>query len=258
MGHFTKIDGTAYEIIGGKTKIGGTIYDVAGGKTKIGGTGYSINFGKPLTLAELFGTAVNKGRARRSSSSLGQVSLNTQNTWPSSPYPTYYLLYSVGENLEISKITRPTDYQISKTIIKKIGNQGVNVSGNFYLIGANQVYGGYMQLLEFEGVSDDVIVPLLTNMTVNVKDSCYSSYQPVSGEVVLKKSEIVSDALYLVINSEGNAYISVSEGATIMTPIFGAATRLYSYSSASYQVSGQYDMGIGRSEGIYELIDPIL
>ena len=52
MAHITKVNGTAYEISGGKTKVNGTAYGIAGGRTKVGGTGYDISFGTPLsTLA---------------------------------------------------------------------------------------------------------------------------------------------------------------------------------------------------------------
>lgn len=44
MAHKTLIDGTAYEISGGKTLISGTVYDITGGKTLIEGTTYEIGF----------------------------------------------------------------------------------------------------------------------------------------------------------------------------------------------------------------------
>lgn len=45
MAHRTKINGTAYEISGGKTKINGTGYSISKGRTKVGGTGYDVSFG---------------------------------------------------------------------------------------------------------------------------------------------------------------------------------------------------------------------
>lgn len=44
MAHITKVNGTAYEISGGKTLINGTAYGIAGGRTLVGGTGYDISF----------------------------------------------------------------------------------------------------------------------------------------------------------------------------------------------------------------------
>ncbi len=51
MAHRTLINGTAYEICGGKTLVGGTAYEIGKGKTLIGGTAYEIGF--TPTLGEL-------------------------------------------------------------------------------------------------------------------------------------------------------------------------------------------------------------
>ena len=50
MAHKTLIDGTAYEIGGGKTLIGGTAYSIDKGKTLVAGTAYDIGFTPPLTV----------------------------------------------------------------------------------------------------------------------------------------------------------------------------------------------------------------
>ena len=44
MAHKTKINGTNYDVSGGKTLIGGTAYKITGGRTLIGGTAYAISF----------------------------------------------------------------------------------------------------------------------------------------------------------------------------------------------------------------------
>lgn len=49
MAHITKVNGTAYEILGGSTKVNGTDYDIIKGKTKVGGTNYDIDFTPPYT-----------------------------------------------------------------------------------------------------------------------------------------------------------------------------------------------------------------
>lgn len=49
MAHKTLINGTSYQIGGGKTKVGGTSYSITGGKTIKGGTAYTIGF-KPKIL----------------------------------------------------------------------------------------------------------------------------------------------------------------------------------------------------------------
>ena len=45
MAQKATIDGTAYQISGGKTLIAGTTHTISGGKTLIAGTGYDISFG---------------------------------------------------------------------------------------------------------------------------------------------------------------------------------------------------------------------
>ena len=44
MAHRTLINGTAYEIAGGKTLVGGTAYSIDKGKTLVGGTAYEVGF----------------------------------------------------------------------------------------------------------------------------------------------------------------------------------------------------------------------
>ena len=44
MGHKVLINGTSYEIKGGRTLIDGTAYSISKGRTMIGGTGYDISF----------------------------------------------------------------------------------------------------------------------------------------------------------------------------------------------------------------------
>ena len=45
MAHKTLVNGTAYEISGGKALVGGTAYEIGKGKTLVGGTAYEIGFG---------------------------------------------------------------------------------------------------------------------------------------------------------------------------------------------------------------------
>ena len=44
MAHKTLIDGTAYEISGGKALVDGTAYSIKNGKTLVGGTAYEVDF----------------------------------------------------------------------------------------------------------------------------------------------------------------------------------------------------------------------
>lgn len=50
MSHKTLVNGTAYEVKGGKCLVNGTSYDIKKGRTLIGGTGYDINFKPPMPV----------------------------------------------------------------------------------------------------------------------------------------------------------------------------------------------------------------
>lgn len=45
MAHKVMIDGTLYDIQGGKTMVDGTVYDIQGGRTMVDGTARDISFG---------------------------------------------------------------------------------------------------------------------------------------------------------------------------------------------------------------------
>lgn len=48
MSHKTLVNGTVYEVGGGKTLIDGVAYSIDKGKTLVGGTAYEVGFAKPL------------------------------------------------------------------------------------------------------------------------------------------------------------------------------------------------------------------
>lgn len=50
MAHKTIVNGTAYEVKGGKCLVNGTVYDIKKGRTLIGGTGYDIMFKLPMPV----------------------------------------------------------------------------------------------------------------------------------------------------------------------------------------------------------------
>lgn len=50
MAHKTLINGTSYEITGGRTLVNGTGYEIKSGKTLVGGTAYEVGFGQPVTI----------------------------------------------------------------------------------------------------------------------------------------------------------------------------------------------------------------
>lgn len=48
MAHKALVNGTAYEVSGGRTLVNGTGYSIAGGRTLVNGTGYDISFSTPI------------------------------------------------------------------------------------------------------------------------------------------------------------------------------------------------------------------
>ena len=52
MAHKTIVNGTAYEVKGGKCLVNGTSYDIKKGRTLINGTGYDITFAPPIMLVK--------------------------------------------------------------------------------------------------------------------------------------------------------------------------------------------------------------
>ena len=52
MAHKTLVNGTVYEVKGGKCLVNGTSYDIKKGRTLINGTGYDITFAPPIMLVK--------------------------------------------------------------------------------------------------------------------------------------------------------------------------------------------------------------
>ena len=50
MAHKTRVNGTVYDMKGGKCLVNGTVYNILKGRTLIGGTGYDITFPEPLVM----------------------------------------------------------------------------------------------------------------------------------------------------------------------------------------------------------------
>ena len=63
MSHKTLVNGTVYEVGGGKTLIDGVAYSIDKGKTLVGGTAYEVGFAKPVTVS-FAGSGGNSSYAR--------------------------------------------------------------------------------------------------------------------------------------------------------------------------------------------------
>lgn len=84
MAHKTMVDGTAYEIKGGRTLVDGTAYDVKKGKTLVGGTAYDIGFSKTQTViasGDSFGS-----HSQQSSRKLHSLSINGESITSTGTY----------------------------------------------------------------------------------------------------------------------------------------------------------------------------
>ena len=56
MAHKTMVDGTVYDITGGRTMVGGTVYGIQKGKTMVDGTVREIGFGPSVVNVTISGT----------------------------------------------------------------------------------------------------------------------------------------------------------------------------------------------------------
>lgn len=56
MAHKTLINGTSYEITGGRAKVDGTGYEIKSGKTLVDGTEYGVGFGPAMATITVTGT----------------------------------------------------------------------------------------------------------------------------------------------------------------------------------------------------------
>ena len=75
--HKTLVNGTVYEVKGGKCRVNGTVYNILKGRTLIGGTGYDITFeeaiGKTWVLNEVLSGSVDKSANFQSSDGTSYV-----------------------------------------------------------------------------------------------------------------------------------------------------------------------------------------
>lgn len=83
--HKTLVNGTAYEIKGGKCMVNGTVYNILKGRTLIGGTGYDITFPEPLDLISFTINLTNYGMGVREYQAERGM---TWEAWVSSSYNT--------------------------------------------------------------------------------------------------------------------------------------------------------------------------
>lgn len=121
MAHKVLVDGTAYEISGGRTLVNGTGYSIDKGKTLVGGTAYEVGFGVPCTVTIVaFGISPN-GNAN--------VTLNGQT------YSAKGVSVSNDQNnpTKLAEITVPSGTVMSCSACTSLGNS----KGTIVLNGTN-------------------------------------------------------------------------------------------------------------------------
>lgn len=135
MAHKALIDGTAYEVTGGKCLVNGTSYSISKGRTLIGGTGYDINFLKvgyevlPIDGVDYTFTLNSDGyyesnnQGVASSYAMACINIVTNGLWH-----VYIDCVQYSEGYDDYAVVSTLDGQLSMTAT----NNGVNVRKSFY------------------------------------------------------------------------------------------------------------------------------
>lgn len=129
MSHRAMIDGTAYEVTGGKTMVDGTVYSITGGKTMVDGTVYGIDFGSAEIPVSFDGTHTIYGDGKR-----GWIEITGKGTLTVTGTITadIYLLGKGGTGARVN--SKYVKYSTDKTYTTTSGTGG---DGGKYL----EVYG---------------------------------------------------------------------------------------------------------------------
>lgn len=129
MSHRAMIDGTAYEVTGGKTLVDGTVYSIKGGKTMVDGTVYGIDFGSAEVPVSFDGTHTIYGDGRKGWIEITGAGTLTVNR---SIVADIYLLGKGGKGGTVA--AKYVQYSTAKTYTTTSGKGG---DGGKYL----EVYG---------------------------------------------------------------------------------------------------------------------
>lgn len=196
------------------------------------------------TLGELFANTTLL--AHKGGTSTVSVSLSGIDT--SIPF---YCFCMTGPQIEISKIVGTT-----KTVLSVIGTRGVSVTSSVVSITASAT----IVLMRFPNYAPSAIDEALSNMTVVVKASYYSTGATGTCSFNSNNTPINSDAFYVATYYHGSGPISVSKGDNILSAIITTSTtsgRMFLYKNGTtYSVSSNGTSAISTNmEGVYELTD---
>ena len=174
MAHKALVNGTAYEVTGGKALVDGTAYSVTKGRTLVGGTGYDVSFGGwRARFIRLMQNATVVASAGRNSSTENRVRIYASSLPQAG---TYYFFILLRKKVSIVKIvydgtqaTKTDLFSQGDTVV--IDNSGVvSFDIGYYRNGVavtdTGINGGGMFAFQFTGFLEANIDSLLSAFTI--------------------------------------------------------------------------------------------
>lgn len=211
------------------------------------------------TLAELFADMTTLKFANGSSPTGSYSLLVRMKVGEDDTSTPYYCFCSTGDNLEISKIS-----DLNKTQLFLNGTRVVQVTQDIFYdpprieIIASNIRGGSILLARFPSYNPKAVDKALSRMVFNVKASLYSSTSSNCG-FDYSTNPVNSNAMYIATGSTGG--FSVSEGSSILTPIFSTGSVAYLMKPTSgtvyrYSADGSTSSNLYVAS-IFELLDAV-
>lgn len=174
--HKTLINGTEYDVNGGKALIGGTSYGISKGRTLVGGTGYDISFGtwrdRFIRLMQNATIAASEGR---SSSSGNSVRIYFSSLPQAGTY-YFFILYNAKVSIvkivyDGSQCTKTDLFGTSTGYTVVISNSGTGTLDIGQYRGAGEaivtdINAGGMFAFQFSGFVEENIDNILSAFTV--------------------------------------------------------------------------------------------
>ena len=121
MVHKTKIDGTSYDINGGKCNIDGVKYNINKGKTLIDGTSYDINFLDPTKITV---KGEGAGSTPDGEVAISYIKINNE----SKIYTETVKEFKPGENVEIKLFAQNYGFSYNRAYIMINGEEVARAS----------------------------------------------------------------------------------------------------------------------------------
>ena len=158
MAQKAMVDGTVYELSGGKTMVDGTAYTINGGKTMVDGTIYEISMAQPITVTiRLNVDSMNYGNLAESTTGL-TLKINGKS----------YATPPDGTNI---------DY-LGNGFMRAIYTVSVPVGSSLYVVGhRTSIYGNAYGGVELNGSQVSRY-----DYTMTLTDNAYISVTCVSGD----------------------------------------------------------------------------